>query len=90
MPHITHVNVEGYETPGTARVTPIWSDVDRAEGAGWVVSSKLVSRLVAALLAGVVTPNPKVATDVNGKTFVSHDLRVLGRTMNADLKRLGF
>ena len=31
-----------------------------------------------------------VTLDVNGKTYVSAASQVLGRRMNADLKRLGF
>jgi len=72
-------------------VGPVWEGVDRSYTHGWEVKEKLVKRLVAALEgeAAKVT-DPKVMTDINGKTYVSFDLPVMGRTMNADLKRLGY
>lgn len=65
--------------------------LDRTDGSGWIVKDmKIASRLAAAINAGVVFPDPKVATDVNGKSYVNADATVLGRVLNADLKRLGF
>lgn len=51
---------------------------------------ELAKRLVAAINAQVVEVDPIVMRDVNGKTYVSSTSRVMGRRMNADLKRLGF
>lgn len=66
---------------------------DRERVFGWAIPPKqeaLASRLARAVQAGVVLTNPVVKTDVNGKTYVSVDSQVLGRRMNADLKRLGY
>jgi len=51
---------------------------------------KLAERLKAAILAGAVFGLGTVHVDVNGKSFIHADCKVLGRTLNADLKRLGF
>ena len=50
----------------------------------------LAERLVKAIHAGVVFPDPKVKTDVYGKTYVEATCKVMGRYLNADLKRLGY
>lgn len=73
-------------------VTPVWADVDRPDSFGWSCggNAKLAQRLRAAVLAGVALTNPEVRTDVNGATYVHATSQVLGRIMNADLKRLGF
>ena len=66
-------------------------DVDRPETHGYVVKdAKMAARLSAAINAGVVFYDPEVRTDVNGRTYVNAPSRVLGRMMNADLRRLGF
>lgn len=60
---------------------------------GWSVGDdlKLADRLKAAILAGKVFGPASIKVDVNGKTYVStSSTAVLGRRMNADLKRLGF
>jgi hypothetical protein len=78
---------------GDIHIFPRWEGVDRPETGGWAVGPQraiLAKRLAAAINAGVVCTNPVVKTDVNGKTYVSHDHGVMGRRMNADLKRLGF
>lgn len=51
---------------------------------------KLADRLVRAIDAGVVFDRPQVVVDVAGKTYVSASCKVLGRTLNADLKKLGY
>jgi len=51
---------------------------------------KLADRLAAATAAGAVHRNPTIKTDVNGNTYVQADCMVIGRTLNAGLKRLGF
>lgn len=66
-------------------------ELDRRYVAGWSVpNEKLAERLVKAIHAGVVLDVNGVLTDVNGKTYLSCTSKVLGRTMNADLKRMGF
>jgi hypothetical protein len=76
-------------------VVPIWNDVDRPDSYGWSMNAtpknkSLATRLVNAIKAGRVMTNPIVCKDKDGKTFVSSGMTVLGRHMNADLKRLGF
>lgn len=92
-PRIDHVEVEP-DTYGWA-VHPVWAiddgELDRPNTGGWVVGRRdLVDRLVAALMAGVVCEDPHVEVDVDGNTYVATTRRVLGRRMNADLRRLGF
>lgn len=80
---------------GGWNVAVVWQgfDVDRASTGGFGLSAKhegLARRLVAAIKAGAVYDVVGIAKDVDGKTYVDARCRVLGRTMNADLKRLGF
>lgn len=53
-------------------------------------SWKLAYRLMAAINAQVACVNPFVTYDIYGKSFVESHCKVMGRTLNADLKRLGF
>lgn len=72
-------------------VNPIWADVDRPNVGGWAVrNTREANRLTAALLAGVVYDDPRVRLDNAGRTYVHGAAKVLGRYMNADLRRLGF
>lgn len=65
--------------------------LDHSETHGYVVTTPaLAKRLAAAIEAGAVFHDFEVRTDVNGKTFLGYSSRVLGRMMNADLRRLGF
>jgi len=50
----------------------------------------LAERLVRAINAQAVFANPAIKRDVNGATYISAASRVLGRMINADLRRLGF
>ena len=50
----------------------------------------LANRLKRAIDAQAVHTDPEVKADTYGKTYVSARCRVLGRMLNADLKRLGF
>ena len=80
-------DVDGVTVTVTTPVT------DREDVYAWALPSKdgaLASRLARAVQAGAVLTNPVVKTDVNGKTYVSVDSQVMGRHMNADLKRLGY
>lgn len=79
--------VDGIHVTVTTKVT------DRGDVYAWAIPSKqeaLASRLARAVRDGAVLTNPVVKTDVNGKTYVSCDSQILGRRMNADLKRLGY
>lgn len=84
---------EGYYT-----VTAYWSGGDLKEevrGLAWCCGKKnrghaLANRLKRAFEAGAILPNPKIMTRDNGTQWVSADLNILGRRMNADLKRVGF
>lgn len=80
-----HIRVDAKPALGTDRL-PImgWSLGARASARG------LAERLRSAILAGKVFGPATIRTDVNGKTYVSADAFVLGRRMNADLRRLGF
>lgn len=76
---------------GLTTVGAYWPGVDRPTTGGIAVSNaKLAARLAAAINAGVVYTDARVATDVNGKTYVAARSMVLGRRLNADLRRLGF
>lgn len=70
-------------------------NLDRNETFSWSLSKgekneALARRLVAAVNAGVVFIPVRVGTDINRKTYLIVQSNVCGRTMNADLKRLGF
>lgn len=51
---------------------------------------KLAQRLVRCINAQKAFEHPHVARDTNGKSYVSFTLLVIGKYLNADLKRLGF
>ena len=68
-------------------------DLDRPRVYGWSFgahSMPLARRLARAVEAGAVLALGGVARDVNGSTYLQSTARVLGRTMNADLRRLGY
>lgn len=75
-------------------VQPHWKGVDRPNTGGYTVSLKhkpLALRLKIALESGALwIQEPKIATDVNGKTYVNADIKILMRKCNSELKRLGF
>ena len=87
-----HIDTESL--PGEIFVRSQWSSdapLDRTDGVGWVVKDpKIADRLVRAIEAGVVFKNAKIVLDAHGKSFVTAPATVLGRTLNADLRRLGF
>lgn len=83
------------ETADGLSVHIIWDSpaVDRTDVGGWGLGLRhraLAERLIRAINAGKAYRNPRLATDVNGKTYVQADHTILGRHMNADLTRLGF
>lgn len=66
---------------------------DRGGSYGWGLRpthARLAQRLVAAINDGVIFTNFRMGTDVNGKTYLSATSNILGRTLNADLTRLGY
>lgn len=72
-------------------VRPLWSSVDRPEGAGIIArTEKLAQRLAAAIRAGAAVRAEGIARDVHGKTFAHQSFNVRSRTLNSDLTRLGF
>jgi len=75
------------------RVTFPNAGVDRPESIGVLVGikqHKLVKRLVKAINDGVAFTDAKIQTSISGKTYVAGNLQVVGRRLNADLKRLGY
>jgi len=102
-PHITNVTITKRANPDHGkswddgkhpfewRVSTTWSNVDRPEGTGYIVGNpRLAERLRNAIIAGVVFADPEIKIDKAGKTYVSARSTVLGRMINADLRRLGF
>lgn len=90
-PRIIDVQVQPDWSSDDWSVHPIWADVDRPNVGGWLVrDERTARRLERALRAGVVYRDPQVHTDVNGQTYVHGTSLVLGRRINADLKRLGY
>lgn len=72
-------------------VYALWSGVDRPRGVGIVVRTrKLAERLARAVRAGVAITADRVMRDTFGSTYVQENRAVLARTLNADLKRLGY
>lgn len=76
----------------TVRATWPHAGTDRTEGLGinCGMNRSLATRLAAAMTAGVVFARHTIKTDIEGNTFVSAERVVMGRTLNADLKRLGY
>src|SRR4051812_6638327 len=89
--HFSHVMVR--EDGDSLCVAVIWKNVDRPDVGGWGLKKShrsLANRLAAALATERIHANAEVKTDVNGQTYVSSHPPILGRKLNADLKRLGF
>ena len=72
------------------------TDLQRVRTMGYSMSlcdrkMKLALRLKKAIEAGKVFAGPyKARLDVHDQTFLEYNTMVHGKTMNADLKRLGF
>lgn len=85
--------VEDDVMPGLL-VKPIWKGVDRPFVGGWglpIDARPLAERLKRAIEAGAIHSDARIQTDVDGRTYVeTTQIRIVGRTMNADLKRLGY
>lgn len=74
---------------------PIDGDLDRPSTCGWLIADdargrRLATRLVKAIEAGAAAVFDCVATDLNGRSYVQSTPKVFGRTLSADLKRLGY
>lgn len=66
---------------------------DRGGSYGWGLRpthARLAQRLVAAINDGAVFADFRIGTDVHGQTYLSATSTILGRTLNADLTRLGY
>ena len=73
------------------KIVSVSPEVDRPHTYGIRTSKpRLRDRLIRAINAGVITENPSLKTDVDGKTYVCFSSAVMGRYLNADLKRLGY
>jgi len=81
-------------TPAGWHVRVTWKTdppVDRTDGSGWLVLKESVARrLVRAVNDGVVFTDIEVAEDINDRTYVAARSLVMGRYVNADLKRLEY
>lgn len=66
-------------------------DLDTRFGISCGKNRSLAERLARAVDAGVAWTDPRVVKDVHDKEYVTFDaIKVMGRYLNADLKRLGF
>lgn len=79
---------------GRIMVTISWSgaELDRPSTGGISCGKdmRLANRLAACINAQKAHSSPRVVRDINGRTYVQATCLILGRRMNADLKRLGF
>lgn len=67
--------------------------LDRPRIVGWGLKKThraLGERLVRAIEAGVVLTPEEIRRDVHNESYLVTRCTVLGRTLNADLRRLGF
>lgn len=80
------------EGDGTFSADFEYSGVDRPITFGILCSSlKSANRLRKAALAGkVVDMEAEILTDIEKETYAKHNCRVMGKYLNADLKRLGY
>jgi hypothetical protein len=74
----------------TVDATFLGVDRCRSHGISTGADHALAERLLAAVKAGKVFTNLRVAKDRHGKTYCAYDCAVIGRHLNADLKQLGF
>jgi hypothetical protein len=94
--HFSHVETTLNEE-GAIIVQPVWKGVDRPRVGGYSLAAtkrKLAARLAAALASPSVYSaylgRCDLRTDIHGQTYISAFAPITGRTLNADLKRLGF
>ena len=90
-PNLVDVVIEKDPTDDCYTVCALWSNVDRARGVGTVTrNERLARRLASAMRAGVAVTVERVMRDDNGDTYVQEHREIFARTLNADLRRLGF
>ena len=90
-PELDRVDIKTDPDDGHLSVWPAWKGVDRPCSSGWSVKDRrMADRLAAAIKAGKALTVDGIGTDVDGNTYVKTTSHVLGRMMNADLRRLGF
>ena len=76
---------------GAYSVHPVWAGVDRPDTGGMVVRGMPIARrLERAIRAGSAYVPRGINVDNQGRSYVETEARVLGRMLNADLRRLGF
>jgi hypothetical protein len=75
----------------------VWADVvtpvvDRPTTYGITVRSAALAGRIAACIDDqkAFGPAAELRADINGQTYISHSAKILGRTANADLRRLGY
>lgn len=85
-PKSVHVESVG---EGFFCVGPVWEGVDRPYTGGTHVAEKYLARVKVAILSGLATPNARIATDIAGKTYVACDHVLIGKYINACLKKIG-
>lgn len=88
--HFSHVTIVADKDHFV--VTPVWKDVDRPIVGGISVGSneKIGKRTQSAMESGSAFCQIEVKTDANGATYISTTDLLMGRTLNADLVKLGF
>jgi hypothetical protein len=91
-PRLAYVDIQpAIGNNGHLVVEPVWDGVDRPRVGGWVVRDmRTAKRLEACLRDGNCYSAVRLATDMNGQTYAATTARVMGRHMNADLRRLGY
>lgn len=91
---LPHAAIERDDSsPNRCRVRITWpcANTDRKDGITYAgLTRDVAERLVIATHAGAIMLNPEIRTDAFGNTFVSATLTLRGRTVNADLTRLGW
>lgn len=77
---------------GTVTAWFEYSGVDRPRTYGIQCKNyKMANRLRNATLAGkVVDMEAEILTDIEKETYANHNCKVMGKYLNADLKRLGY
>lgn len=80
------------DSDGYYSVDIIWPRVDRPNtySISTGKNAKLATRLAAAIDAGAATTFNAIEKDSDGETYVNAEIHVMGRMLNADLKRLGY
>lgn len=95
--HFDHVKIERESFDGRSciNIGIVWKGVDRPATSSWSLQDTkagmaLALRFQRCLETARVHRTIELLTDCYGKTYISTSFQVLGRTLNADLKRMGF